>query len=178
MKKIFIFIFIFIFFLFGVFFSFAQSEIRNCIILIDGKLPYNDGRTSGFVEYNSEFNQKDTVAFFCYLPTIRFESTDFEKLRSIPDTTIITIHVKFQEYQKCTRKRYHYTSSFPLRGLLNDRCIVFSITNFNKKKGTYYFDYEAFGDGGCLLRKPWQKGYNKKIEIFHDTRPCKPKKKR
>lgn len=168
-----------IFFLFLVSCSFAQSEHINCIIFVDGKLP-KPGTIKGFIEYNNEFNQKDTAIFYYYIPTIEFKATDFEKLQAIPhtidinntDTTGITIHIKFQEYKKNYGYIwYHYSSRFPLTGLLNNAYIIFSITNFDKKKGTYYFDYNT-----STFQKCWQEGYNKRCKIFHDSSPYKPKK--
>ena len=163
------------FFIFVAFCSFAQFELKeiNCIILIDGKLPSNNGRLSGFIEYNNEFNLKDTVVFYYYVGRIGVKTTDIVKLLSLPDTTTITIHIHFVEYiKKCTRRKYHYCSPFPLKGLFSDTYVVFSITNFNKKKCTYYFDYDAYP-----YTKHQQKGYKKKYKIFQDSRFCKPIKK-
>ena len=165
------------FFLFGAFCAYAQFQLENttCIILIDGKLPRH---ISGFVEYNNEFNQKDTAIFYYFVGTIRFKTTDLEKFRSLPDTTSIIIHINFLEYRKnCSNIRHHYYRSFPLTGLLNDYYIVISITNFNIKKGTYYFDYEV-SDGAYFFKTPRQEGYSKRCKIFHNTMPCLPKKSR
>jgi hypothetical protein len=168
MKKV----FTSMFFLFWAFFSFAQSEKINCIIFVDGKLPM-PGTIKSFVEYNNEFNQKDTVYAYYYIPTIEFKSTDFEELKSLPCTTDITIHILFQEYQKKYGYTWlHYSTPFDLTGLLNNTYIILSITNFDKKKGTYYFDYFT-----STFQKGWSEGYNKKNKIFHDSNPYKPVKR-
>jgi hypothetical protein len=158
--------------LFGVFYSFAQFEYINCIILIDGKFTRY---ISGFVEYTNELNQKDTVDFNCDIGIIQFKTTDFEKLQSLPATSGIIIHLNFSEWQKknCIRKVRHYSSSVPSILLFYDRnsSIILSITNFNKKKGTYYFDWMVSN-----MAKRWEVGSNKKHQIFHEW-PCKPKKR-
>jgi hypothetical protein len=174
MKKI----FIFIFFLFFSFSSFAQFENINCIIFVDGKLTRY---ISGFVEYNNEFNQKDTANFYCDIGMIRFKTTDFEKLRSLPDTatlpntTNIVIHLNYKEWQKknCIGKVYHYSTSIPWIVLFYDKNspIIFSITNFNKKKGIFYFDWMVSN-----FQKGWSEGYNKKHQIFYEW-PCRPRKR-
>jgi len=179
MKKV----FISLFFLFGAFFSFAQFQLVNinCIVLIDSKLPKH---LSGFVEYNNKFNQKDTAIFYYDVGMISFKTDDFEKLQLIfskmniiTDTNNIIIHLNFSEWQKkYGRKTYHYYSSVPLSGLLQNDCIVLSITNFDKKKGSYYFDYVSFYDSS-ILQKPPQVGYNKKVQIFHDSNPYRPVKR-
>jgi hypothetical protein len=173
--------FTFLFFLFLTFYSFAQFQLENinCIILIDGKLP---SHLSGFVEYNNEFNQKDTAIFYYNIGLIRFKSTDFEKLRLLSDTAIVytdttsvIIHLSFSEWQKkYGRKTYHYSSSVPWIMLFYDRnsSIILSITNFDKKKGTYYFDWMVSN-----MAKRWQVGYNKKRQIIHDSNPYRPVKR-
>ena len=168
-------------FLFWVFYSFAQYENINCIIFVDGKLTRH---LSGFVEYNNKFNQKDTAVFYCDIGRIRFETTDFKKLQSLSDTAIIftdttsiIIHLNFTELhqKKCTRKVYYYSASIPWIMLFYDKNspIIFSITNFDKRKGTYYFDWMVSN-----MAKRWQEGYNKRCRIFHNTMPCLPKKSR
>jgi hypothetical protein len=165
-------IFLSIFFLFWAFLSFAQSENIPCIIFVDGKLPNG---VQGFLEYNDGFNQKDTIIFYCRVGIMDFKSTDFEKLKSLHDTTTIMVHINFVEFnqKKRTRTEYHYYTTFPLFGFFYKSCIVFSITNFNKKKGTYYFDYAVSN-----MVKPWHEGYDKRIKIFHDKLPYKPKKRK
>ena len=148
---------------------FAQKEYINCIVMIDGKLTSTD--LQGYIEYVDTMQQMQTIKIDCHTPgVLGFSTEDMLTIQNLPEMQAITIHFDFTEfiYKKRFKKNvYHYSYSFKIWDLLKRCYIVFSITNLNKKKRIYYFDYAIDNmQKGC--RKEWRKGFKKKHQIFYN----------
>lgn len=145
---------------------FAQKENINCIIMIDGKLASND--LQGYIEYNDNTHNIRKIELNCHTPgIIGINIEDMTTLRNLPAATEVEIHFDFTEFQKGVKQTYHYSHPFIISDLLNRGFIVFSITNLDKKKKIYYFDY-AIDNMRKAWRKEWKKGYRKKHQIFYN----------
>ena len=158
-----------IFFILMIFLNtlFAQRENINCIVMVDGKLTAND--LQGYIEYTDRMQQLRKIEIDCHTPGIFGVNTEnMVILRSLPDTIEVKVHFYFTEFKKGIKQTiHHYNHSFIIGDLFNSNYVIFSITNLNKRKGTYYFDY-AIDNMRKTWRKEWGKGYKKKNQIFYN----------
>ncbi len=145
---------------------FAQENI-NCIVMIDGKLLTNDLKC--YIEYVDNIQNSKKIGIDCHTPGILvINDEDISLLRNLPISTKIEIHFEFTEFRKGIKHAtYHYNHFFTIGDLINHNYIVFSITNINKRKKTYYFDY-AIDNMRRTWKKEWKKEYKKKHRIFYN----------
>jgi hypothetical protein len=137
MKRIF-------FILFLIFYGtkiFCQVENVSCIIIIDGQLPINT--ISGWITVHDSIFSNEKIPFVYSPGTIMIEDSKMNDIRNLPDTDHIIINIAHIEFYKHQQRKINYYKAELEVNIFCDinNQFVFNITNFNKKKGIYYFDY-------------------------------------
>jgi len=110
----------------------GQTNGVNCVIFINGKLPYISVST-GYFSYQDSTNQKQTVPFDYTIGELNIEPVHASQLFSLPFDHLIEVTVIHNDFQG---NRKPYTATI-MAGWLKNNYIIFRITTF--KKGKYYF---------------------------------------
>ena len=145
---------------------YSQYESINCVILIDGQLPINT--LSGQVIY------EDKAVDFISIPgQILIESKEMKDIEVLCDTITVTVNINHTEFYKHQqRKQFNYTTKLPISLLRQqNEYIVFNITNINKKKSIYYFDYIS---SSGVKKWQWRKEYGKRKKAYEKIRKVVP----
>ena len=132
---------------------FSQKESINWIVFIDEKIPDQTMLNGEIICFEGTIKEK-IINFEYIIGDIKVEKTDINYIKeNIENTETLTIKLYYKENVKETQILYIYSFKIPLRLLFKYSYVVLEITNINKKKGIFYFDYLSEYEKTVRLRK-------------------------
>lgn len=119
----------------------SQTEHINCIIFVDGKLPYGCHISEGYFSYTDSIGGLQRIDFNYIIGEIHLKQENFIILQSLNVEDEISIN--FTHYEERAENSI-YTGILKVEWL-SYRYLIIRITTLNKKKGEYYFGYSTPG---------------------------------
>ncbi len=119
---------------------YPQCNDLNCTFFMDSKFV-------NYVNFKVMYNNNDlidTVNFDYYLCTLSTDIDDFEKIKSLPDSTILQMQINYLEVDKNFHRTY-YCFSHNIRKNYFLKMKIINIITFDKMKKKYFIN--ILGDG-------------------------------
>ena len=129
----------------------SQTQHINCIIFIDGKLPYGSHISNDYFSYSDSIGGLHKIEFNYIIGELELTQENFMILESLePDDEI---SVNLTHYQDRTANDI-YTGILKVE-LLRYGYLIIRITTLNKRKGEYYFAYSTSRVSKPFIKKEY-----------------------